>query len=110
MSAYRDIEIPEVEPIYLPGTDKARYSMEKDAPVIDYELGRINQLDHRDVPTFSLRAPGPGAYSVKWEASATGLGKPAHGKFIIEFAEPQQGQPITTLAEAEAERERIEQL
>jgi hypothetical protein len=103
-------ELPEIEPIYLPGTDKARYSMEGEAPVIDWDLGRVNQLDHRDVPTFSLRAPGSGSYAIHWEASATGLGQPAHGELTIEFGEPQEGPPIRTLAEAETERERIEEI
>ncbi|HSS05179.1 MAG TPA: hypothetical protein VLK89_08345 [Solirubrobacterales bacterium] len=100
--------MPEIEPIYLPGTDKARYSIEEDAPVIDYELGRVNQHDHRDVPAFSLRVPGPGSYAVQWKASATGLGKPARGKLTIEFSEPDQGEPIITLTEADAEREKLD--
>lgn len=100
--------LPELEPLYLPGTDKAKYSMEGDAPVIDYELGRVNQHDHRDVPTFSLRLPAPGTYAVQWEASASGLDKLARGQFAIHFAEPEQGQAITTLAEVEAEREKYQ--
>lgn len=101
------VPIPDIEPIRLPGTDKPDYSMEGDTVVIDYDLGRINQSDHRDVPNFSLRAPGPGEYTVEWEASASGLNKPASGEFTIHFAEPQQGPPIVMLASVEAEREAL---
>jgi hypothetical protein len=102
-----DHNIPSID---LPGSDKARYSMEGNAPVIDYNLGRVNQHDYRDAPAFSLRVPGPGSYNVKWEASAAGLGKPATGELTIQFAEPKQGEPITTLEEVETEREWFEQL
>jgi hypothetical protein len=101
----RATELPDIEPIHLPGSEKARYSMEDGAPVIDYDLGRVNQSDRRNVPSFCLRAPAPGSYQVQWEVSAAGLGRPAHGSFTIEVTEPKQGEPITSLSEAEAERD-----
>lgn len=100
------LQLDDINPIRLPGTDKPKYTMEDDEVVIDYQLGRVNQSDHCDVPTFSLRVPNPGTYEVQWEASASGLGKPARGAFEIDFAQPKQGQPIDSLAEARDEQEK----
>jgi len=90
--------------------EAASYSTENGKPVVDFELGRINQGDHRDVPVFALRVPGPGSFTVDWEASSSGLGKPATGTLTIECETAKDGPPITTLKQAEDQQERIEQL
>lgn len=88
----------------------ASYSTENGRPVVDFELGRINQGDHRDVPAFALRVPGPGTFPIHWETSSSGLGKPATGTLTIKWEAAEDGPPITTLKQAEHEQERIENL
>jgi hypothetical protein len=90
--------------------EAASYSVENGKPVVDFELGRINQGDHRDAPAFALRVPGPGRFPVQWEASSSGLGKPATGTLTVECEAAKDGPPITTLKQAEDQQERIEQL
>jgi hypothetical protein len=90
--------------------DAPSYSTENGKPVVDFELGRINQGDHRDVPVFALRAPGPGSFPVQWEASSSGLGEPATGTLAIECEAAKDGPPITTLRQAEDQQERLAQL
>lgn len=85
--------------------DEPHYSEKDGLPVVDYDLGRINQADHRDVPAFELKAPrDPGSYEIRWEASAAGLIKPASGTITFQVRQPEEIEPITTLAEAEQER------
>lgn len=86
------------------------YSIENGKPVVECDLGRINQGDHRDAPTFELRIPGPGSYTVQWEVSSSGLGEPATGTLTIKCQEAKEGAPITKLDEAEAQRKRLEQI
>jgi len=96
-----------IDPIRLPGSGKPSYSMEGETVVIDYEVGRVNQSDHRDLPSFSLRMPGAGEYTVQWEASASGLDKPTRGELKLRFVEPEEGEPVATLAGAEARDEAV---
>jgi len=85
--------------------DEPHYSEKNGLPVVDYDLGRINQADHRDVPPFELKAPRePGSYEIKWEASAAGLNRPATGTLTFKVRQPEEIEPITTLAEAKQER------
>jgi hypothetical protein len=86
----------------------ASYSRDGETTVVEFDLGRINQSDYRDTARFELRAAPPDSYEVEWEVSASGLRKAARGGLRIDVAEPGPGAPITTLAEAEAERERYE--
>jgi hypothetical protein len=86
----------------------AGYSRDGEATLVEFDLGRINQSDHRDTAKFELRAAPPGSYEVEWEVSASGLRKAARGRLRLDVAEPQAAAPITTLAEVEAERERYE--
>ncbi len=90
--------------LHHPG-DEPHYSTRNSLPVVDYELGRINQSDHRDVPAFELKAPRePGNYEIRWEASAAGLTKPAQGVITLRVQEPLETEPITTMEEANEER------
>jgi hypothetical protein len=85
--------------------DEPHYSEKNGLPVVDYDLGRINQADHRDVPAFELKAPRePGRYEIEWEASAAGLNRPAFGTITFEVRAPEEIEAITTLAEAKQER------
>ena len=85
--------------------DEPHYSEKSGLPVVDYDLGRINQADHRDVPAFELKAPSePGRYEIEWEASAAGLNRPASGAITFEVRAPEEIEPVTTLAEAKQER------
>lgn len=91
-------------------SNAASYSMEDGKPVVDFELGRINQGDHRDASGFALRVSAPGSFTVQWEASSSGLGKPATGTLTIECEAAKEGPPITTLRQVEDQWERMEQL
>jgi len=62
----------------------ARYSSEDGMTVVSFQVGHINQHDHRDTGKFVLRAAPPGVYEIKWRISADGLSPPAEGK--IKFA------------------------
>jgi hypothetical protein len=85
--------------------DEPHYSDKDGLPVVDYELGRINQADHRDVPAFELKAPKePGSYRIEWEASAAGLNRPARGTITFQVQRPTEIEPIITLEEAKQER------
>jgi hypothetical protein len=85
--------------------DEPHYWEKGGLPVVDYDLGRVNQADHRDVPAFELKAPRePGSYRIEWEASAAGLNRPARGTITFQVQEPTEIQPITTLEEAKQER------
>lgn len=89
--------------------DEAQYGLKDGLPEVTYELGRVNQSDDRPVPCFRLKAPRqPGTYQVRWEATATGLSKPARGTLTIEVREPIDDAPISSLSEAEGEREEFE--
>jgi hypothetical protein len=94
--------------IRLPGTDRPNYSVEDGRAIIDWDLGRVNQSEHRDVPAFSLKAPEPGDYKVEWAITAEGLASPAKGVITIEVEAPDPAEPITTLNEAEEERKAYE--
>jgi hypothetical protein len=91
--------------IRLPGTDKPKNSTEGGLTKVDYDLGRLNQSDHRDVPPFRLRAAAPGNYEVEWEATASGLNKPSRGTLLLSVGEPNQGVAIQSLEDADAERD-----
>jgi hypothetical protein len=85
--------------------DEPHYSERGGLPVVDYDLGRVNQADHRDVPAFELKAPKePGNYLIEWEASAAGLNRPAHGAVTFQVQEPSKNESITPLEEAKQER------
>jgi hypothetical protein len=94
--------------IRLPGSDKPQYSIEGGRVKADWDLGRLNQSDHRDVPAFRLKAAAPGIYEVQWEATAAGLSRPSRGSLTINVEEPEPGEPVSSLADAEAEREDYE--
>ncbi|MFL5874078.1 MAG: hypothetical protein ACJ75T_11500 [Solirubrobacterales bacterium] len=94
----------------LSDNDEPTYSMEHGEPVVECDLGRINQGDHRDAPVIELRIPGPGSFVVQWEASSSGLGKPAIGTLTIVCEAAKEGPPITTLKQAEDQWERIGRL
>lgn len=96
--------MPYVGSIRLPGTDKPLYSNENGLAQADFDLGRVNQTDHRDVPPFRLRAAPPGEYEIEWQITATGLSRPIRGTVKIKVEPPQAGEAILTLGEAEAER------
>lgn len=89
--------------------DEAQYGLKDGLPEVTYGLGRVNQSDDRPVPFFRLKAPRqPGTYQVQWEATAAGLSKPAWGTLSIEVRESIDDAPITSLGEAEQEREELE--
>jgi hypothetical protein len=83
----------------------ARYSSENGMTVVSFQVGHINQHDHRDTGKFALRTAPPGVYEIKWRISAAGLSPQAEGKIKVEVREPITGEPIVELAEALSERE-----
>lgn len=82
------------------------YSQENGVLVIECDLGRINQSDFRDSPEFEVRAAPPGNYEVEWGVSAAGLPRPRRGRWKLSVADPELGDAITSVDEADAERER----
>jgi len=100
--------LPDAADPRRPDDAEPRYSREAGLPRIDFELGRVNQSDHRDVPEFRIKAPRePGNYEVRWEITAAGLSRPARGAINIEIAEGQEDEPITSLEQAEEEQQRF---
>lgn len=84
----------------------AEFSNEDGSTIVAFNIGHINQHDHRDTAEFSLRAAPPGVYEVGWQISAGGLSPPTDGTIRVEVRESALGEPITELAEALAERSR----
>ncbi|HET9164307.1 MAG TPA: hypothetical protein VFN89_12800 [Solirubrobacterales bacterium] len=94
--------------IRLPGTDKPTYSIEGGKVKVDWDLGRLNQSDHRDVPAFRLKAAPPGTYEIEWEATSAGLSKPMRGTVKIRIEKAAVGDAVEDLKDAEAEHRAYE--